>query len=969
MQMRSARALGRDSELALMRRALADARAGHGGAVFLVGETGIGKSRLVAEATGLAVTESMRVLRGRSSTIGPVVPLRPLAEAVMGLLRTGERVDEDALGPYRTVLGRLIPEWNDSAQEQGSMIVLGEAVLRLLAVTGRTRASLLVLEDLHDAETETLAVVEYLIDNLGQLPVLLVATLRTDPSDALELARSAARRAAGVSLELRPLTRAEADAMVAACLDCEVGQVPRAALDRIWHDSAGNPFVVEELLLQGTSDGWLVRDEGVWRVVGDPRGEVPSTLVQGVVQRTDKLGPQARSLLSAAAVLGRRFPLSVVQRMTAADDRTLLSHLHLGVAAHLVVSDEPAPDWYAFRHPLTAQALLAQLTPTARAALAASAADAVEELHPGLPGEWCALTASLREEAGDAAAAGALYSRAGRRALATGAVGTAVTLLERAERLLAEGRDPDTRAEALEALLPALAETGDLARASGLADHLSTLVGHGLDTSRLAALHVRLAEVAHRAGRWTDGKEQVAKARALLAARPDEAVAAQADVIAAYLALDEPGPLRTQFAERLANSAISAAERHGLPLVACQAWELLGVLARERDPKEAEECLLRAMETAERHALPLQRMYAHVRLAGSDWLATGEPAHLLAAREEAERLGAVTVVHTVDAILAMETALLGRFEEADARCEENLAMAVRLRLKPVARYLLMVRATSAAHRGRRAAMEAAITEFERYGGRGSLEEPLVLGMAQVFCALLEEDRALARRLLADLDALQAGNPSIFHLGGRHGIGLLLAVLAGEAGRDRHQEVAASSAGHMRWNQIFVCLADAVLLGREHEPLAAERAVRRAHELAAPYPTALHLGNRLVAESAHAAGWGDPEGWLHQAEDHFRRFSVTPVASACRALLRGMGAPVRQHRTGSQLIPADLRALGVTVREYEVFQLLAERLANKAVAARLSISPRTVEKHIASLLTKTGCPNRATLCDYAARAQP
>ncbi|MCP2312003.1 helix-turn-helix domain-containing protein, partial [Kitasatospora paracochleata] len=93
--------------------------------------------------------------------------------------------------------------------------------------------------------------------------------------------------------------------------------------------------------------------------------------------------------------------------------------------------------------------------------------------------------------------------------------------------------------------------------------------------------------------------------------------------------------------------------------------------------------------------------------------------------------------------------------------------------------------------------------------------------------------------------------------------------------------------------------------------------------------------------------------------------VPAVANACRAELRRLGAPVHQHRTGTSRIPEVLRAQGVTVREYEVFVVLAERLGNKDVADRLYISPRTVEKHIASLITKTGVINRAALCALSA----
>ncbi|MER5710129.1 AAA family ATPase [Streptomyces sp. NPDC002122] len=965
MHPRAPHLVGRDAEMAQLERALDTARGQRGSTVFLVGDGGVGKSRLAAEATGRAFSAGMRVLRGRGSTIGPMVPFRPLTEALMSLFRGGRPWDEAELGAYRPVLGRLIPDWAGEAQTGGSLVVLAEAVLRLLSVVAREHGALVVLEDLHDADTETLVVLEYLVDNLEHLPVVLLATTRAEPCAALDLAHSVTQRRSGVLLGLGPLDRSEVARMIASCLDTEAERVPGELVARLWDTSVGNPFVVEELLHGMIGNGSVAHRDGSWEVVGPLRTEVPSTLVRGIAHRTDRLGPQGRMLLSAAAVLGRRFPLPVLQRMSGIDDHGLLSHLHAGVAAQLVVPDEPAPDWYAFRHPLTAEALLAQLTPTDRAKLSGRAAEVVEELHPGLPGEWCALVAALRRDAGHPVGAARLFTEAGRRALADGAVGSGVSLLLGADELLAKHQDGVARAEVLEPLLPALAESGEFDRAFGLAEGLHELVGAGVEAGRLAALHTRLAKVAHLAGRWADGNAQIAEARALLRNERDPAQAAAVDVVAAYLALDTPGPDRTETAEKLARTAVTAAEAGPQPAVACQAWELLGVLARERDLDEARMCFERARRIAEQHRLPIPRTYALVRIGGNEWLADGETRSLELARDEALRLGAVTIAYSIDAILVLQAVLRGRFEEAVRLGDEISTTAARLRLAPVARYVLMTRATMAAHQGDRASMEEALREFSGWDGAGSQEEPLCIGLARAFCALLEENRPLALRELEKARAQERDSPTTFHLSGLHGLRLLLDVLAGEADWDHYHRTAATSASRMRWNRQFVLLAHAVLLGRSGEASAAASAVAEAEVLAAPYPTALHLGLRLTAEAALENGWGDPATWLRRAEEHFHAASVPDVAGACRALLRQFGVSVRQRRSGADRIPAQLRALGVTVREYEVFQLLAERLSNKAIAGRLYISPRTVEKHVAALVTKTARPDREALCDLSA----
>lgn len=380
---------------------------------------------------------------------------------------------------------------------------------------------------------------------------------------------------------------------------------------------------------------------------------------------------------------------------------------------------------------------------------------------------------------------------------------------------------------------------------------------------------------------------------------------------------------------------------------------------------QAQALLERALTMAERHRLPLQRLYAMTRIGGNRWLAETDATGLRAAREEALRLGGAAVVHTIDGILILDSVFRGEFDAARQAADECLVVVRRLRLAPAVRYALMARAAAAAHLGDRAGMEEALSAFAAWDGAGSQEEVLTVGLARTFCALMEEDRDLARHELELVARLERDNPSTYYLSGRAGIGVLLDVLAGTAGRIDHSAASATAPGRMRWNRHFLALADAVLLGREGLPDQAREAVARAAREAEGHPVALQLGLRLVAEAAHADGWGEPAAWLRGAEHFFHQLDVPAVVNACRAALRGMGVSVHQHRTGTSRIPERWRTMGMTVREYEVFVVLAERLGNKDIAERLYISPRTVEKHIAALIAKTGVANRAALCTLSA----
>ncbi len=967
MQTHAPGVVGRDGEIDHLLRLLSDARDGRGGAVFLLGEPGIGKSRLAAVGTTAALDHGMVTLRGRVGAIGTTVAFRPFAEALLSLIRRGEMPAPESLGHYRRVLGRLVPEWDegDTHETATSAIVLGEAVLRLLGLVGRERGCLLVLEDLHSADPETLAVIEYLLDNLEDQPIALIATVRSERCPAVELARLSDQRGTADVLELRPLERSEVRHLAAVRLGVTPDAVPEQLADRLWSDSAGIPFIVEELLQEASRSGQLLSgNDGSVQVVDNLQMSVPAAVVRSIGSRTDKLGPESRELLVLAAVIGHRFPLSVVRQASGIDERQLLATLRAGLAAQLVGPDEPVPDWYAFRHPLTAEALLAGLNPTETASLARRLVAAIEYLHPGLPGEWSPMVGELAEVGGDKARAARLFADTGRRSFDEGSMGTAVNLLDRANRLLIDDPDIPYRAEVLGSLFLALGETGQFDHPAARPEGIEELANHNLDHRKVAALHVQLAGVEHMAGRWTSASTHVATARSLLGANADDVDLAPLDAMAAALELARTSPGRLKSAAELATRAAGAAERANLPAVAVDAWQLLGILAREHDLEQSIEYFRRARQVAAENNMGVQRVTSHIFQAGSMCLRDGSVAELERARQQALRIGAIPSAYEVDGVLGQQAIFRSEYAKAATMIDECLEVTRRLKLSRGAPYVLVTKAVLAGHQGRRAAMEETLGELAAYGERASHELPLSYGLARTFCALLEENRELAESEMAQALAYDAQNPTTFHMSGKHGLGLLLGVLAGRNGWAHYEAVTATAASGMRWNKQFVQWAQAVLLGRDGQVEQAGVAAAAALETSSIYPMAQHLGLRLVAEPAAADGWGDPVAWLRQVEEYFHTAEVQPVASACRSMLRQLGATVSQRRTGSDQVPPHLRQLGITSREYEVCLLLVDRIGNKSIASRLHISPRTVEKHVASLMTKTRQPDREALSSFA-----
>ncbi len=171
-----------------------------------------------------------------------------------------------------------------------------------------------------------------------------------------------------------------------------------------------------------------------------------------------------------------------------------------------------------------------------------------------------------------------------------------------------------------------------------------------------------------------------------------------------------------------------------------------------------------------------------------------------------------------------------------------------------------------------------------------------------------------------------------------------------------------------WSQGYLAFADAVLAGREGQPERATELAEAGAAHLAPYaPRWTHLAHRLVAADAIKDGWGEPASWLRAAAAEFEATGYQRLASTCRGLLRRTGEPVPRVGRGDTPVPVQMRRLGVTSREMDVFLLVARGLSNAEIAERLYISPKTVETHVANLVAKTGQDGRRQLVAHAASA--
>jgi DNA-binding CsgD family transcriptional regulator/tetratricopeptide (TPR) repeat protein len=952
--------VGRDEELQVLLDALDRVVHGHGGTFFVEGEAGVGKSRLVREVSRRAHSRGLPVLAGRAVPGSVPVALRPLAEAVLGEVRRRGQMDVPELRPFRPALGRLVPDWRPHEPAPGveSPVVLGEGLLRLLGVLAGERGCVLVLEDLHWADSESLAVLEYVADSIAAERILCLGTLRTEERGAgSELVGALVDRRAARIVELARLDQRATIRLARACLG--TAALPATVEAFLGARADGLPFLVEELLAGLVGAGALVERAGRWSAT-DPLGwRVPPTFAEALGRRLDALAAPARGVLHAAAVLGRRFDWSLLPAVTGLDDAEVVTALRQAVNAQLVTAEA---DGFRFRHALTRDAVLGDLLPPERASLARRALAAVEQAHPDLPGAWCELAAELAEAAGDRPRAAGLLLEAGRRAMAAGALATAEATLRRARRLVPD--DATVAVPVDDALCDALALAGKVDGAFELGDRL---LGRLDLASRMpsggAELHLRLARAGVAAGRWQAAADHLAAARGVPGDHAANLVACL-DALDAQVAL---GQGRLSEAGELAAAALAVAERAGLPAVACEALEVAGRVARQRNLHEAEAAFARGLAMATAHGLGLWRLRALHELGTVDQLRTESVERLRQARELAVEVGALALVATLD--LQIAAGLIKQFqpEEGLAAARGSVEVSRRLRLAtlPMA---LMYQAAAHAQRGQGEEMEACLAEALALAPDDLDVQGCAWGHCRATLSLLAGDRAQAlTEMSTGAQFLQQSPATVAppFLGLRV---LLLAVDGDHAiARDEAEHVRSSGATRHRIVASLLNYVEAVLLGRAGRGAEAAAAIAATDAemgpLVAWYRQYAHL---LVAQAALADGWGEPVAWLREAAAFFAARGEQPVAAACRALLRRAGAPVPRTGRGDSDVPASLRALGVTSREADVLVLLAKGLTNKELAARLHLSPRTVEKHVGSLLAKTGCRRRAQLAGYSAK---
>jgi class 3 adenylate cyclase/tetratricopeptide (TPR) repeat protein len=512
------RFVGRDAEMEQLRAALEEVRHGHGEVVAVVGEPGVGKSRLFHELTHSHRVVGCRTLQVSSAAYGRATAYLTVIDLLKGYLGIDERDDirsirakvtghlltldealQDVVPPVLWLLDALPEEdrlWGLEPPQRRQITL--DAVKRLLLRESRVQPLVLVLEDLHWIDAETQALLDSMVESLRAAPVLLLVNYRPEYSHGWT-GKTYYRQ-----LRIDPLPPESAEELLRALVGdgAELASLKRLLIER----TEGNPFFLEESVRTLVETGVLVGELGAYRLIEAAQTmHVPATVQALLAGRIDRLSPEEKRLLQAASVIGKDVPFVLLQAIVEngeGDLRQDLAHLQ---AAEFLYEAHLFPELeYTFKHALTHEVAYASLLQERRLALHLRILEALERRPTDQPSENVERLArhALGAEAWDKAVK--YLRQAAQRTMARSSYSAAAGLLQEALRALERLPEaPETLAQAVDvrlelriALIP-LGRYQDALSVMREAEGLATRLGDRARLGRvLADICARLRNVA-----------------------------------------------------------------------------------------------------------------------------------------------------------------------------------------------------------------------------------------------------------------------------------------------------------------------------------------------------------------------------------------------------------------------------------------------------------------------------------------
>jgi len=971
--------IGRDDELRALCELIGVGGAARG-AVLVGGDAGAGKSRLVAELAVHVTDQGWQVLVGHCLDFGEgSPPYLPFSEALGRLAADQPEVTERFLETAPSI-SRLLPAQRmlaDSARdlEPTDRSVLYDAVHAALTRMSATAPVLLIVEDIHWADQSTRDLLRFLFARGFTSPVALLTTYRSDDLHRKHPLRAALAewvRLPSVSrLQLRPLSEHESRELVRALSD---GTVSEEDLQLILARAEGNPFFLEELVDASTSG----------------EGELPTDLADLLLVRLDQIDDDARLVVRAAAVAGRRVSHRLLATGTALDDAALDSALRAAVEANILVA--VATDGYAFRHALLAEAIYQDLLPGERVRLHATFAAALASHRA--EGSAAELARHARASH-DLITAARASIEAGDEAMAVGGPEEALHQFERAMELL----DDPTVAAAFEAgdaattvdrvgltvrSTVAAAAAGHQFRAVALASHeLDRLAPDAAPGDRVRLIQALVA-TAQVLDTNLDLLQLTTEAVRLLSGEPPSRMHALVLNLHARANQDRA---RDDEAIRAATEALAIAEDLDLPGIAADARLMLARLdERGGQPDRAEASITAAISGAAQAGESMAELRALYSLASLHY-GQGRLVKAIelyrAATQRARELGRPWAQYGLEAACI---GALATYEHGDWDAAQEFLDTRGQRPPEQARAMIAAtRLELAAGRGDTTALSTMLPVTREWWQRDGLLAITSGGAAiELYGQLgdLELANATYDDVVATVGALWNGG----RFGARIRLsGLLLGHLAAAAAEASLTERAALV---IRGDEVADAGIEAAnanrYLGPEGiawaERVRAENA--RLHWLAGIDPP---TDTELVETWRHAVAGFEAFGHVYETARSRARLAavLSAIGDTDAAATQSAAARASSERLGARALLAELRSApgaaairpagsavrdpeALTPRERDVLALVATGRSNREIAQQLFISAKTVSVHVSNVLAKLGASSRTEAVAIARR---
>jgi DNA-binding CsgD family transcriptional regulator/tetratricopeptide (TPR) repeat protein len=905
--------VGRLEELAALRSILERVRSGHPQTVLVEGPAGMGKTALVEQF--LRGEEDIRLLRASGEHWETLVPYGVVDQLMRAAGASATRLFSSRL--------RAFP-----AEEP---ISVGSSLLELLEDLEEKNVVVLVLEDAHWTDTDSLRAVLFALRRLVSERVLTLLTVREE--EAARLPDGLRRLAAGVSgltLRLPPLLPLEIQGLAAAL---GVAEFSGRVAARLHSHTGGNPLYVRALLEEVPAGRWRT-----W----EPVLPAPRAFAEQVAHRLEACGPAVRRLIEAASVLGATAALSTVAVVAEVEDP--LPALDEAIAVGLLQScDEPGSGDVDFPHPLVQAAVHEHLAPGRRVRLHLAAAKLVDDDGTVLRHRVAAA------QPPDEGLAEDLSSFAEQQAAAGAWAGAASALVQASRLSVAQERREQWLLRALDAMIG----SGDLIQASVFAEDVADLGSgplHDAALGYLAVLRGRPAEAeALLAGAWSRC-DPVSDAR--LAA-----------VVAQRWALHSVGRLLGSQVVKWTSQALELAPPE--ESIRVEAGALLGLglgwSGRVPDGVAAYERTLYESDDPDRAAAleRLQMPLGWLRLASDD---VEEARSILAASAPSQlRRGAVRIAVWAYVWLSRSEFLLGSWDRAAAAAERAVSLLEETGhewLRPLARW---VAGAVPAARGEWAAAE----EHARLGAAqaGDYELMIVagsLGRAQVAAAQGDPEAVL--RALEPVMAIEPRDgldePGFWPWQDLYADALVSTGRLKDAAEflTPHEELA--SARGRRSSVAMLARVRGRLEAAAGRPEAAEAAFQRALEevqhVPVPFCRAMiELAHgQVLRRQGHRRAAAEE---LQAAHGRFAELRAGPYLERCERELSACGlTPSKRH---------DFDPSALTAQELAVARLVAAGMSNRQVAAELFVSIKTVQFHLTHIYSKLHLGSRTELAAY------